>query len=103
MKTLRPSRRAFALRALALAGAAFARPVFAATSAPRFSSDPFSLGVASGSPSADGVLLWTRLAPEPLTGGGLPDAAFDVRWEVAHDEAFARIAAKGSAAASPDR
>jgi PhoD-like phosphatase, N-terminal domain len=34
--------------------------------APRFSDYPFSLGVASGDPLPDGVVLWTRLAPEPL-------------------------------------
>ena len=33
--------------------------------------DPFALGVASGNPTADGVVLWTRLAPEPLS----PDPA----------------------------
>jgi alkaline phosphatase D len=34
--------------------------------------DPFSVGMASGSPRSDGFVLWTRLAPEPLsadTGG----------------------------------
>ena len=30
--------------------------------------DPFSLGVASGTPSTDGFVLWTRLAPQPLAG-----------------------------------
>ena len=33
----------------------------------------FSLGVASGDPVADSVILWTRLAPDPLAGGGMPD------------------------------
>ena len=40
---------------------------------PRFSGFPFSLGVASGAPLPDGVVLWTRLAPEPLRGGGAGD------------------------------
>jgi alkaline phosphatase D len=40
---------------------------------PRFLAYPFSLGVASGDPMSDGVVLWTRLAPNPLNGGGLPD------------------------------
>ena len=39
--------------------------------APRFAAYPFSLGVASGSPTATGFVLWTRLAPAPLDGGGL--------------------------------
>src|SRR5258708_4870588 len=33
---------------------------------------PFTLGVASGDPWPDGVVLWTRLAPQPLQGGGMP-------------------------------
>ena len=49
----------------------------------------FSLGVASGHPRPDGMVLWTR-----LTGAHLPGAA-DVAWEVAHDETFTRIAARG--------
>ena len=48
----------------------------------------FDLGVASGHPSTIGMVLWTR-----LTGPGLPDRV-DVRWELAHDEAFQRIAAR---------
>ena len=35
---------------------------------PRFAANPFSLGVASGDPAPDGVVLWTRLAPDPLIG-----------------------------------
>ena len=55
-----------------------------AADAPRF-----ALGVASGQPRANGVVLWTM-----LTGAGLPERA-TVQWEIAHDEAFARIAARG--------
>ena len=33
---------------------------------------PFQLGVASGDPSPDGFVIWTRLAPKPLEGGGMP-------------------------------
>jgi alkaline phosphatase D len=33
--------------------------------------DPFTLNVASGEPSAAGVVLWTRLAPRPLAEDGL--------------------------------
>src|SRR5262245_37496735 len=33
--------------------------------------DPFTLGVASGDPDDTSVILWTRLAPDPLQGGGL--------------------------------
>lgn len=32
---------------------------------PKFSAYPFTLGIASGDPLPDGVVLWTRLAPDP--------------------------------------
>ena len=35
----------------------------ARTAPPRFTGYPFTLGVASGDPTPDGVVLWTRLAP----------------------------------------
>jgi alkaline phosphatase D len=55
---------------------------------PIFNRYPFSLGVASGDPLPDGVVLWTRLAPEPLEGGGMPMANVDVAWEIASDSRF---------------
>jgi alkaline phosphatase D len=61
----------------------------------------FSLGVASGDPLPDGVVLWTRLAPEPLAGGGMPPVDVPVRWEVASDERFKRVVRAGHATASP--
>jgi alkaline phosphatase D len=68
----------------------------------RFASDPFTLGVASGDPEPDGVVLWTRLAPRPLEpGGGLAPEAIDVVWEVAEDEGFTRPIASGRALATP--
>ena len=39
---------------------------------PRFSDYPFSLGVASGDPLPDGVVLWTRPALPGPEGGRLP-------------------------------
>ena len=42
-----------------------------ATERPSFIGYPFTLGVASGSPLPTGVVLWTRLAPDPLHGGGM--------------------------------
>ena len=74
-----------------------------AWSQPRLADNPFTLGVASGSPAHDGVVLWTRLVSTGLFGGSnLPDAQLTLRWEVAHDEAFTRIAAKGQAQALPE-
>ena len=67
--------------------------------------DPFTLGVASGDPSPDGVILWTRLAPDPLArdgGGGMSDESVDVAWDVATDEAFADLVGSGLAPAAPE-
>ena len=58
---------------------------------------PFGLGVASGSPLPTSVVLWTRIAPQPLEGGGAGRDAITVRWEVAHDERFERPVRSGSA------
>jgi len=68
---------------------------------PRFSDYPFTLGVASGAPLPDGVVLWTRLAPKPLSGGGAGLDPVRVRWQVADDEGFARIVRRGSSTARP--
>ena len=65
---------------------------------PSFSADPFALGVASGDPSPDGFVLWTRLAPDPLNGGGL-SGDVGVRWEVAGDEGFRQLVQSGTATA----
>ncbi|MBC7436959.1 MAG: alkaline phosphatase D family protein [Bdellovibrionales bacterium] len=65
-----------------------------AWSQPRLTSSPFTLGVASGSPAQDSVVLWTRLAPTGF-GNGLGREDVTVRWEVAHDEAFSRIVQSG--------
>ena len=62
---------------------------------PLFTAYPFTLGVASGDPLPDGVVLWTRLAPDPLDGGGMPMARVEVAWEIAHDRAFTKVAGKG--------
>ena len=50
----------------------------------------FALGVASGSPTADSVVLWTRLS------GDIDAAEVPVAWEVATDETFTQIVARGS-------
>ena len=62
--------------------------------APRFASYPFTLGVASGDPTDTGVVLWTRLAPDPLRGGGMPTAPMEVDWIIAEDEAMTRNVAR---------
>jgi len=67
------------------------------TDRPRFSGNPFTLGVASGDPEPNGVVIWTKLAPKPLDGGGMPNEPVTVRWEVATDEAFGDVVRKGTA------
>ncbi|TVL90047.1 alkaline phosphatase [Streptomyces sp. SAJ15] len=63
--------------------------------------DPFTLGVASGDPLPDSVLLWTRLAPRPYEPrGGLPaEGVVRVEWEICRDDRFRRVARRGTAAA----
>ncbi|WP_405569147.1 alkaline phosphatase D family protein [Streptomyces sp. NBC_01167] len=75
----------------------------AALDSRKITEDPFTLGVASGDPQPGSVLLWTRLAPRPYEpDGGLPRGTFTVRWEIAHDSRFARIARRGSVTAHPE-
>ena len=64
--------------------------------------DPFTLGVASGDPRSDGFVIWTRLAPDPVNGGGMPPAPVRVRWEVADDERMQHVVGRGSVLASPE-
>ncbi|MFI7668290.1 alkaline phosphatase D family protein [Nocardia sp. NPDC049526] len=71
--------------------------------APRWLGDPFTLGVASGDPLPDGVVLWTRLAPDPLAPdglGGMAQHPVTVEYEVAHDEQFQQVVARGTAVAT---
>ncbi|MFG3255840.1 alkaline phosphatase D family protein [Streptomyces sp. NPDC048172] len=60
----------------------------------------FAHGVASGDPLPDGVLLWTRVTPEPgaVPGSG-KGAPVEVDWEVAADKEFAKVVRRGSAKA----
>jgi alkaline phosphatase D len=87
------TRRLFLLRSAALASTVYA--------APSFKSYPFTLGVMSGDPSPDGFVLWTRLAPDPLHGGGMPPQAMDVEWTVAEDEMMRRVVKRGRTIAAP--
>jgi alkaline phosphatase D len=98
------SRRELMRLAWLLGAAAIAPPVFTrrVLAKPVFDAYPFSLGVASGDPLADGVVLWTRLAPKPLEGGGMPMAPVDVAWEIARDDRFNSIVQKGIAIARPE-
>lgn len=86
MTAIQPQRRHLLQAALAAGSAPlFIRHAFAVDAAQRF-----ALGLASGCPRADSLVLWTR-----LTGSDLPPQA-EVQWELAEDEAFQRIVARGS-------
>ncbi len=79
-------------------GAAWAAP-----SAPR--GNPFTLGVASGEPTSDAVVLWTRLATDPLAEdglGGMGERTTAVEWEVAADQGFGQVARRGVETTGPE-
>ena len=72
--------------------------------APRWQSDPFTLGVASGEPSPDGFVLWTRLAPDPLFAdskapGGISGGDVILDYEIASDPMMRAIVRRGTATA----
>ena len=95
-----PSRRTVVKAA---AATAVAGTVLTATGAHAADGPAFLHGVASGDPLPDGVLLWTRVTPSPdaVPGSGL-GAATGVVWEMAEDQAFSRVAARGTAVARAD-
>ena len=105
-------RRSLLIGAGALTGIAIAqaRPVtgFASqhstkiVAQPTLSGYPFSLGVASGDPLPDSVVLWTRLAPSPLDGGGMPPDLVPVQWQVSANERMSQIVKSGTVIAKPE-
>ncbi len=60
---------------------------------------PFPYGVASGDPTADSVILWTRLGSDLVSTDGQP---IEVTWELADSDTFQRVVRTGSATALPD-
>ena len=82
-------------RWLGQAGAGLALPWFI-RDARAADEDRFAQGIASGTPRTDGMVLWTRLTGPDL-GGPVP-----VSWELAEDEAFTRIVARGTETAVPE-
>lgn len=98
------SRRQFLATSTSLAAAAIwsSRAIGVAKQNAQLADHPFQLGVASGDPAPDGFVIWTRLAPQPLEGGGMPAEAIEVAWQVAEDEGLSRVVAKGTTIANPD-
>ncbi|TQK43906.1 alkaline phosphatase D [Streptomyces sp. SLBN-118] len=94
-----PSRRTVVKAAAATAVVAAPALAVAASAASASAAEgpAFLHGIASGDPLPDGVLLWTRITPTPdaVPGSGKgPDTA--VSWEVAEDNAFTKVVARGA-------
>ena len=89
------------IRLIVGASAAASLPRWA-WSQPKLAANPFTLGVASGSPRHDGMVLWTRLNLNTFLGGNaLPNTALTVHWELARDAGFTQVLQSGQAQASP--
>ena len=109
---MQPDRRRFLaqsarLASLAALAAAFPSALFSPIAASQVTTriagrDPFRLGVASGSPRPTSVVLWTRLVGDPLDPEPVSNQPLPVRWEIAEDDNFKRVVAKGVAAALPE-
>lgn len=70
----------------------------------REAAEIFTLGVASGEPRPNSVVLWTRLAPQPLQAdGGMPIESVPVRWEMSTDARFTQVVHVGFAVADAAR
>ncbi|MEM7139595.1 MAG: alkaline phosphatase D family protein [Actinomycetota bacterium] len=70
---------------------------------PDLAGDPFTVGVASGDPLPDAVVIWTRITPEALEAGeGIDGDVVPVRWAVARDADFTDVAAEGLFATSAE-
>ena len=97
------SRRKFLVTSASLAAAAVwsSRAMGVVKRNVKFSEQPFTLGVAAGDPASDGFVIWTRLAPRPLEGGGMPAEAVEVAWQVAEDEGMKKVVKQGTTVANP--
>jgi alkaline phosphatase D len=78
-----------------------------AAAQPWRSGDPFSLGVAAGAPRQDGFVLWTRLAPDPLsadpaTPGGMHGGDVSIGYEIATDSGLRNVVRRGEAIAEQE-
>jgi alkaline phosphatase D len=94
------------LRAVGASAGLVAAPglAHAAATLPKWRSFPFTLGVASGALSSEGFVIWTRLAPDPLSTdptlvGGLSGSDISIRFEIAEDEAMRQVVQTGTALA----
>ncbi|MDJ0726942.1 MAG: alkaline phosphatase D family protein [Prochloraceae cyanobacterium] len=99
IRSQRISRRNLLLATGSMASIAIANQVIAN---PKYQDYPFTLGVASGEPLPNSVVLWTRLAPNPNLGVSMPPINVPVQWQVAKDKKMAQIIARGEVIATPE-
>ena len=66
-----------------------------------WATNPFSLGIASGSPTSEAIVLWTRLGLAAVDAAGLARSPISVTWQLAHDRAFSQIVKQGDLLANP--
>jgi alkaline phosphatase D len=103
MQTHMLSRRHFLSAAGVATGTMLAPALLrAATTVTHWQTFPFTLGVASGAPTSDGFVLWTRLAPQPLsadplTPGGMSMGNVKLSYEISSDESMQHIVQSGRA------
>lgn len=95
-----PATRRQFLRGVAASVGALALGGCGGAARPRWTANPFGLGIAAGDPTQDGIVLWTRLVGEPESAWKRDAVA--VEWEIARDDRFSRIDRDGSATASPE-
>jgi alkaline phosphatase D len=91
------NRRQFIRLTSFLAGSVFvSTSLGGCASTPTPSDVVFSHGVASGDPTKNAVILWTRAVPL----SGQSGSAVTINWEIANDEGFSDIVRKGSGSTS---
>ena len=90
------------LKAAGIVGLTYPLRPFYALQTPQFSSDPFAAGVASGDPTRNGVVLWTRLMPDVNVSREWQRRAVAVNWEIATDERMQNVVRRGTSAATPE-
>jgi alkaline phosphatase D len=93
------NRRQVLTGAAVVAGTVLTGTAAAAAPRPDDTAAPFLLGVASGDPLPDGVMLWTRLLRDT---GSMARHPVGVSWQIAEDERFRRVARAGAAVARPE-
>ena len=74
----------------------------ASTRVSSLSNDPFTLGVASGDPTSDAVVLWSRIATEILKEDGFADKAVQVDYEISESSSFQKVIRSGAVVATPE-